>query len=115
MAATGSRGQPLKMAQYLADGKRLAEAVNAYRAARGDDEATPPPGGNYNKPKSYRLPPLDRPTPIPGFPFTESPPTEAPNYGTIGRVKAIKFRQRRLGARAPVKPGGPSELRKRSQ
>jgi hypothetical protein len=113
---TGSRGQPLKMAQYLANGKRLAVAVNAYRAAKGEASAegapltqNSTPVDKCNKPKSYRLPPLATPTPIPGFPFAESIPDQVPDYGTIGRAKRV-----RRGAPA-LDPIGPPELRKASQ
>jgi hypothetical protein len=84
--------------------------VNAHRAAR--DEALlqmGTPVQDCNKPKSYRLPPLATPTPIPGFPFAESIPDQVPDYGTIGRAKRV-----RRGTPA-LDPIGPPELRKASQ
>jgi hypothetical protein len=121
---TGSRGQPLKMAQYIADGKRLLEAVDALRAARSDVTPVSPsdpvdgePAPVPTKKKSYSLPPLDRPTEIPGYPLNPSPAgPDIPDYGNIGRVKAIRATQAaRRGKRAPLTPSGPAELRKRGQ
>jgi hypothetical protein len=123
---TGSRGQPLKMALYLEEGKKLMEMVKAYRAAKAAASAEEPgtpsvgPPTDYNeapvptKRKSYRLPPLETPTPIPGFPLRDPAGHDIPDYGSIGRVKATRAAQaERRGKRAPVKPIGPSELRKR--
>ena len=120
---TGSRGQPLKIAQYLAEGRQLAALVNDYRAARDKASAegatllqTGTPVQDCNKPtkrKSYRLPPLDRPTELEGYPLNPSPPKEAPNYESLARVKAIRATQAaRRGKRAPLTPSGPSGLRK---
>jgi len=110
----GSRGQLLKIPQYLAAGERLKEMIAAYRAARGADE-TPAPTPTKRKPyRLLSLETLETPTPIEGFPL--NPPGEdVPDYGTMSRVKAVKHRQRILGARAGMKPNGPPELRKRSQ
>jgi hypothetical protein len=107
---TGSRGRPLKTAEYLAQAERLRETVDAYRRARGDraDDDAP-------KPERRRLPPLPRPTEIEGYPLNSTPRTEIPDYGTMTPVTAIKWRQRKLGARAPIKPVGRPELRKRSR
>jgi hypothetical protein len=122
---TGSRGQPLKIAQYLAEGKRLADVVAAHRATKGEASAegapltqTRTPVQDCNKPtkskKSYPLPLLPGPTEIPGFPLNPSPPAEAPDYGNMSRVQAIRATQaERRGKRAPLTPSGPSELRKR--
>jgi hypothetical protein len=121
---TGSRGQPLKMAQYLAEGKRLAALVNDYRAAKGEAPDTQHEGSfvkcneapTPTKRKSYPLPRLDQPTEIPGYPLNPSPAQDIPDYGNIGRVKAIRATQAaRRGKKAPVTPIGPSELRKRGQ
>jgi hypothetical protein len=87
---------------------RLRQVVNAYRAERGSGP-TPAP----TKPAPRRLVPTERPTPIEGFPFTDSPPAEVPDYGTMGRVQAIKHRQRKVGARLPSEPVGPTQLIKR--
>jgi hypothetical protein len=112
------------MAQYIAEGRRLVEAVNAYRAARSDvtpvspsdtvdGEPTPTP----TKKKSYPLPPLDRPSEIPGFPLREAiigPAKDIPDYGNMRRVQATRAAQaERRGKRAPLKPLGPSSLVKR--
>jgi hypothetical protein len=88
----GSAGRPLRMAEYLAEAERLRETVDAYRRARGDgaDDAAP-------KPERRRLPPLPRPTETEGYPLNSTPPTEIPDYGTMARVTAIKWRQRKLG------------------
>jgi hypothetical protein len=119
---TGSRGQPLKLAVYLAEGDHLREAVNTYRAERGEGSAeasvTKPAlkGGECNKPtksKSYRLPPLDRPSEIPGFPLRDPAGKDIPDYGNMGRVQASRAAQaERRGKKAPLKPTGPSGLRK---
>ena len=95
------------MDQYLAEGGRLAALVNAHRAAR--DKASAEAPVSCNKRKSYRLPPLEGPTPIPGFPFRDPAGQEIPDYGSIARVKAIKARQR--GRK--MDPIGPPELVKR--
>jgi hypothetical protein len=116
---TGSRGQPLKIAQYIAEGRRLTALVNDYRAARDEASAEAPlqrasPDAECNKPtkrKSYKLPPLPGPTEIPGYPLNPSPPAEAPDYGNLARVKAIRATQAaRRGKRAPLTPSGPSRL-----
>ena len=120
--------------QYLKNGESLREAVSAYRQER--DEALLQTIQNYKsemenrftvcnspeapaptKPKPYRrLPVANYPTEIPGFPLNESRAgQDVPDYGTMSRVKAVKHRQRILGARAGMKPNGPPELRKRSQ
>jgi hypothetical protein len=130
---TGSRGQPLKMAQYIAEGRRLVALVNAYRAAKAeaspvsqpdpvDGEPSPAP---TKKKKSWPLPPLDRPSEIPGFPLCDPAQDgeaisglakDIPDYGNIGRVKAIRATQAaRRGKRAPLTPSGPSELRKKGR
>jgi hypothetical protein len=107
-----SMSKPLKMAEYLAEAERLREMVDAYRRARrsgaGADDDAP-------KPERRRLPSLPRPTEIEGYPLNSTPPTEIPDYGKMARVTVIKWRQRKLGARAPVKPVGRPELRKRSR
>ena len=108
--ARSSMSKLSKMAEYLAEAERLRETVDAYRRARGsgaDDVAS--------KPERRRLPPLPRPTEIEGYPLNSTPPTEIPDYGTMARVTVIKWRQRKLGARAPIKPVGRPELRKRSR
>jgi hypothetical protein len=117
---TGSRGQPLKIAQYIAEGRRLVEAVEALRAARdeallqSDAPASEAPGPT--KRKSYKLPPLSTPTEIPGYPLNPSLPAEVPEYGSISRVKAIRATQAaRRGKKAPMTPSGPSELRKKGR
>jgi hypothetical protein len=134
---TGSRGQPLKIALYLAEASRLSEAVNTYRAAKAEVSAegatllqSAQPCADCNqapvptKRKSYPLPPLDRPSEIPGFPLRDpagqdgeaiiSPAKDIPDYGSIG--KAIRATQAdRRGKRAPLTPIGPSELRKKGR
>jgi hypothetical protein len=40
---TGSRGRPLKMAEYLAQAERLRETVDAYRRAKETGPMTTPP------------------------------------------------------------------------
>ena len=109
-----------KMEQYLAEGGRLAAAVAAHRAARDEASAEETgtqsvgPPTDYNKPKrrSYPLPPLDRPSELEGYPLN-SPGQAVPDYGSMARVQAIKHRK--LGARAPMKPIGEPQLRKRGQ
>jgi hypothetical protein len=121
---TGSRGQPLKIAQYIAEGRRLMALVNDYRAAKGAGDTTCPvsqpdpvdgePAPVPTKRKSYRLPPLDRPSELEGYPLNPTPGQEIPDYGNIGRVKAIRATQAaRRGKRAPLTPSGPSRLVKR--
>ena len=115
-----SVAKPSKIALYLAGGDRLRDAVNAYRAARGAASAeepvtqSPAPAVVCNKRKSYPLPPLPGPTEIPGFPLNLSPPAEAPDYGNLARVQAIRAAQAaRRGKRAAMTPRGPSRLVKR--
>jgi hypothetical protein len=98
------------MADYLAEAERLRETVDAYRRARGSGAADV-----ASKPKRRRLPSLPRPTEIEGYSLNSTPPTASPDYGTMARVTAIKWRQRKSGARAPMKPVGRPELRKRSR
>jgi hypothetical protein len=103
--------KPRKMELYLAEGARLAEVVNAYRASKGEASAEEP---IPTKRKSYPLPPLAGPTEIPGYPLNPTPAQEMPDYGTIGRVKATRAAQAaRRGKKAPLTPSGSSELRKR--
>jgi hypothetical protein len=114
--------RPRKMEQYIAEGRRLVALVDAHRAAKaaeaslqsGSPEPDQAPVPTKRK-KSYPLPPLETPTPIPGFPFRDpAEQAEAPDYGTIGRMQAIRAAQaERRGKKAPMKPIGPSELRKR--
>jgi hypothetical protein len=111
-----------KMEIRLASGNVLRDAVNAYRATR---DAAPLPDENCDKPaptkrKSYPLPPQDQPTPIDGFPFAgqDGEPKEIPNYGVISWAPKPSTRAAqagRLGKRAPMRPSGPSELRKKGQ
>jgi hypothetical protein len=106
--------KPNKMEIYLA-ANQLREAVNAYRAQRDEagaqrDVEAPAP----IKKKSWPLPPQDQPTPIPGFPFNASPPKEAPDYGSMGRLHATRAAQaERRGKNAPMKSSGAPELRKK--
>jgi hypothetical protein len=105
-----SMSKPSKVAEYLAEAERLRETVDAFRRARGsgaDDVAF--------KPEHRRLPPSPQPTEIEGYPLNSTPPTEIPDHGTMARVTAIKWRQRKSGAQAPMKPVGRPELRKRSR
>jgi hypothetical protein len=95
------------MAQYLAEGDVLRDAVNAHRAARGASAESPPP-------KSQRLPPAQYPTEIPGFPLNPTPPAEIPNYASMARLKATRAAvAERRGKRATLKPIGEPTLRKR--
>ena len=110
------------MDQYLANGERLAEVVNAYRATKGAASAETPFTQHErsfvecNKPKSYKLPPLAGPTEIPGYPLNPSPAQDVPDYGTIGRVKAMRATQAaRRCKRAPLTPSGSPALRKANQ
>ena len=107
--------KPRKIDQYLADGNRLRDAVAAYRAQRDEAGAEVPVTPTPTKRKSWPLPPLERPTEIPGFPTNPSPPRlDLPDYGSIGRLKAIRAAQAdRRGKRAPLTPSGPSRLVKR--
>jgi hypothetical protein len=114
--------KPRKMELYLAEGARLAEVVNAYRAAKGEASAEDAAvtqrtyvSPDCDKPRPYKQPPLDRPTEIPGYPLNNpSPGQEIPDYVTIGRVKAMRATQAaRRGKRAPVAPSGSPALRKR--
>jgi hypothetical protein len=120
--------KPRKMELYLAEAERFMETVKAYRAAKEEASAEVPvtqrtyvsPNCNNapapTKRKSYQLPPLDRPTEIEGYPLNPRPPAEAPDYSSIGRVKAIRATQAaRRGRRAPLTPSGPSELRKKGR
>jgi hypothetical protein len=114
MTATNYRGQPLKTAKYLTEGEPLADAVAAYRAAKSEASAegvlqSGEPSPDCNKRKSYKLPPLDRPSEIEGYPLNPSPPKDIPEYDSMARVKAIKARQR--GRK--MDPIGPPELIKR--
>ena len=109
--------------QYLAEGARLVALVNTYRAARGEASVEAPvtqdverSANNVTGPtkrKSYRLPPLETPTPIPGFPLAPSRPGEdVEDYGTVNRVRRL----RKAGRTRPLlDPIGPPELRKASQ
>jgi hypothetical protein len=120
LPTTGSRGQPLKIAQYIAEGRRLMALVNDYRAAKGDVTPVSPSDTVDGEPtptkkKSYPLPALDRPTELPDWPLNPSPPAEAPDCGSMARVQAVKHRQRKVGAVAPMTPIGPSELRKKGR
>jgi hypothetical protein len=96
--------RPSKAAERLARTEALRDAVNAYRAQK---PGTEPP--QATKPKRRGVP-LDRPSEIPGYPVNDSPPAEAPDYGTMSRVQAITHRQRKIGARLPIKPIGEPEL-----
>jgi hypothetical protein len=109
-AAGSSMSKPSKMARYLAEAERLRETVDAYRRARGSGAADV-----ASKPERRRLPPLPRPTEIAGYPLNSTPRTEIPDHGTMAQLTAIKWRQRKLGAQAPIKPVGRPELRKRSR
>jgi hypothetical protein len=104
--------------EYLKYGEQLSEAVNAYRAARGEATVTQDPERSgrdvtsSTKPKSYQLPPAAGPTPIDGYPFNLSPPKEAPDYRTM-QTAQIVFRARKAKGRSLLAAIGPSELRKR--
>jgi hypothetical protein len=96
------------MAQYLAEGDQLRDAVNAYRAARGEASAESPP------PKPQRIATQQYPSVIPGFPLNPNPPKKAPDYGSMARVAATRAAMaERRGKRAPMKPNGPFRLVKR--
>jgi hypothetical protein len=102
---TGTRGQPLKIAQYIEKGRLLMDAVDAYRAARDAATIGPAEGeasaeglllqsatgaADCNKPtkrKSYPLPPLTTPTEIPGFPLRD--PAGQDGEAIIGPAKVI--------------------------
>jgi hypothetical protein len=109
---------PSKIALYLAEGDRLRDAVNAYRAARSNVTPVSPsdtvegePTQALIKRKSYPLPPLDRPTELPDWPLNPSPPADAPDYGNLARVKATRAAQAaRRGKKSPLTPSGPSRL-----
>jgi hypothetical protein len=96
---------------------RLRQAVNAYRAQK---EALPSatsqqPGAEppqAPKPKRRSLSLAGRPTVLAGWPLNPSPPAEIPDYGTMGRVQAIRHRQRRPGARLPI-TGEPHLIKRR--
>jgi hypothetical protein len=102
--------KPSKAEQYAEGVAALRDAVNAYRAAKQQPGAEPP---QAPKLATLRLPPAERPTPIDGFPMNDSPPAQVPDYGTMGRVQAIRHRQRRPGAQLPNKPMGPTQLIKK--
>jgi hypothetical protein len=122
--------KPRKMDQYLAEGRRLVALVNAHRAARDEarsdashaypsaegapvTQSVGEPAPTPTKRKSYRLPPLETPMPIPGFPLAPSRPGEdVEDYGTVNRVRRL----RKAGRTRPLLvPIGPPELRKASQ
>jgi len=119
--------KPSKMAQYLANGQRLRDAVNAYRAAKGEASAEGAVTEQLNvgtecndasvptKPKSQRLPPLATPTELPDYPLNwDAARQEIPDYGSMARLQATRATQaERRGKRAPLKPIGPSRLVKR--
>jgi hypothetical protein len=84
-------------------------ALPRHRERSGTPTPTP------TKSKSYRLPTADGPTPIDGYPFNPSPPKEVPDYRSMARVQAVKHRQRKLGAQAPMKPIGEPTLRKKGR
>jgi hypothetical protein len=108
--------KPSKMAQYLAAGDRLREAVAVYRVAKEEASAAVPTPTPTKKRRSYPLPPADGPTPIPGYEFNPRPPAEVPEYDSMSRVKAIRAAQAaQRGRRAPfLTPSGQPELRKRA-
>jgi hypothetical protein len=111
VAATGSRGRPLKMAGYLAEADRLRETVDAYRA-RKPGTAPPQPA---KAPKVPRGAPLDRPTEIPGFPLGPSRPgQDIPDDGNMMRVKAMR-QQRGKNGTGILNPIGPPQLIKRRE
>jgi hypothetical protein len=114
IAATNYRGQPLKTAQHLAEGKRLAEMVAAHRADRGEASAAAVLHKQYtgNKPRSRRLPTAQYPSEIPGYPLNPNAPKEIPDYRTIETAEIV-VRARRAKGRSLMEPIGPSELRKR--
>jgi len=101
-----------RTASYLEEAARFGVIVNEYRAAKAeaDGETTP------TKKRSWPLPLQDRPTQIEGFPLNANPPRpDVPDYGSMASLKASRARQaERLGRHAPIKPTGPSELRKAS-
>jgi hypothetical protein len=113
--------KPSKVAQALAEGDRLRELVNAYRAAKGEASLSsdaPASDGNKQTPtekKSYPLPPLERPTELPDYPLNPAPARpDVPDYGNMARLKASRAAQAaRLGKHAPLRPSGPPKLRKR--
>jgi hypothetical protein len=116
--------KPSKIAQYLAEGDRLRDAVDAYRAARSDvtpvspSEPTPAP----TKRRSYPLPPAQYPSELPDYPLNWGaarqdgeaiigPAKEIPDYGSLGRLKAVRAAQaERRGKKSPLTPSGPSRL-----
>ena len=105
-----SMSKPSKVAEYLAEAERLRETVDACRRARGsgaDDVAS--------KPERRRPMALPRPTEIEGYPLNTTPRTEIPDYRTMALVMEIKWRHRKSGTRAPMKPAGRPELQKRSR
>jgi hypothetical protein len=117
LPATGSRGRPLKMTEYLTAGNTLAAAVNRYRQPEearleptSEDGTAVTPTPTPTKPKAQRLPPLETPTPIPGFPLAASRPGEdVPDYVTIGRAKRLR------NGRVLLDPSGPPSLLKRHE
>jgi hypothetical protein len=93
--ATGARGQLLRTAQWIKDGKRLVEAVEAYRTARDAASAeVPAPVPTKPKRKSYQLPPLDTPTELPGYPLNRPRTSTSP-------TTAISGGSRQYGSRKP--------------
>jgi hypothetical protein len=133
-----------RMELYLDEAERVAAVVNAHRAAKAAarEEAslqtgTPVPDCNkanaeapgtqsvgeptpVKKKKSYPLPSLETPTPIDGFPFAEPAGTagELPTYPSTAYAPSPATRvamAERLGKNAPLKPSGPSTLRKKGQ
>jgi hypothetical protein len=66
------------------------------------------------QPERQWRPPIDLPTPILGFPLGPSRPgQDIPDYGSMGRVKAIKERQRANGTTIRDPLGGPQLIKRR--
>lgn len=108
--------KPSKMAQYLVEGARLRDAVNAYRAAKAETSLSGASiDADGNKPKSYREPPAQYPTELPDWPLNwDAAKQEIPECGSMARVQATRATQaERRGKRAPLTPSGPSRLVKR--
>jgi hypothetical protein len=99
-----------KEAERLAKTNELRDDVNAYRAARDGASTEPAPARPPRRP-----PPAWQLTVLPDYPLNPNPPSQIPEYTSMGQVAAIAQRQaqRRLGARRPIKPVGGPELRKR--